>query len=72
MEKAAAVVVVGLAAAARAVAVRAVGLVADRVEWREGVPEVDVGRSADNRGKRTANRAGRGRHTAQWRSNCVG
>ena len=72
VETAAVAAAVGLAAAARAVAVRVVGLVAERVGWREAVPEVDVGKGADNRGKRTANGAGGGRHTAQWRSNCVG
>ena len=63
---------VGLAAATKAVAVRAVGLVAERGGWREGSPEVDVGRGVDSRAKRTANGAGGSTHTAQMRSSCVG
>ena len=72
VETVAVAVAVGLAAATRAVAVRVVGLVAERGGWREGMPEVDVGRGADSRGKRTANGAGGSRHMAQSRSNCVG
>ena len=72
VETVAVAVAVGLAAATRAVAVRVVGLVAERGGWREGVPEVDVGRGADSRGKRTANGAGGSTHTAQLRSSCVG